>query len=546
MQRAEDYQNERLDHLGIVAGVCQELGLAQWLDALEPNQQRVVSYGTATVAMILNGLGFANRQLYLVPQFFENKPVAHLLGVGISADMLNDDCLGRTLDWLYKQDVTTVFAGIAHQARQRFGVKAQHLHVDTTSFSVSGAYETEQENEHVIAITYGYSRDHREDLKQWMLALATTHQGDIPLFLQPLSGNSSDKENLVNIIADLQAQLQREEPDEKPIYVADSGLYSAQNMGQLNQAGVRWVSWVPETSKEAKAAVIQDEQAWQSSADGTRSLVVLQKELTQGPERWIVVRSTDGIKRALLTARKQANKQLETWTKKVWHVSTKSFTCREDAQQAWEQSLKGLPEWLDVSVELKSQAIFEGRGRPARDAQPSGWRWNITPQVILNESKLLAYAQRKACFVIASNVVEEAEVSNDELISLYLEQGSVERGFRFLKDPLFLASSVFVKKPERIVALSLIMVLALLVYRLAEHRLREQLAATGQAIPNQVNKPTARPTMRWVFQCFEGIELLHIRTATTTQSLVLRLQPLHQKILSLLGPACQQFYFFSD
>ncbi|GHO71286.1 hypothetical protein KSC_101780 [Ktedonobacter sp. SOSP1-52] len=62
MQRAEDYQNERLDHLGIVAGVCQELGLAQWLDALEPNQQRVVSYGTSTVAMLLNGLGFANRQ----------------------------------------------------------------------------------------------------------------------------------------------------------------------------------------------------------------------------------------------------------------------------------------------------------------------------------------------------------------------------------------------------------------------------------------------------------------------------------------------------
>jgi hypothetical protein len=87
MQRAEDYQNERLDHLGLVAGVCQELGLAQWLDALEPNQQRVVSYGTATLAMILNGLGFANRQLSLVPQFFENKPVAHLLGADISADM---------------------------------------------------------------------------------------------------------------------------------------------------------------------------------------------------------------------------------------------------------------------------------------------------------------------------------------------------------------------------------------------------------------------------------------------------------------------------
>jgi transposase len=75
MHTAEDYRNERLDHLGIVAGVCKEIGLAQWLDALAPEQQRVVSYGTATVAMILNGLGFSNRQLYLVPQFFENKPV---------------------------------------------------------------------------------------------------------------------------------------------------------------------------------------------------------------------------------------------------------------------------------------------------------------------------------------------------------------------------------------------------------------------------------------------------------------------------------------
>ncbi|GHO44321.1 IS1634 family transposase [Ktedonospora formicarum] len=546
MQRAEDYQNERLDHLGIVAGVCQELGLAQWLDALEPNQQRAVSYGTSTVAMILNGLGFANRQLYLVPQFFENKPVAHLLGAGISADMLNDDCLGRTLDWLYEHDVTTVFAGIAHQARQRFGITAQHVHVDTTSFSVNGAYETEQEHEHVIAVTYGYSRDHREDLKQWMLALATTHQGDIPLFLQPLSGNRSDKESLIKVIADLHAQLQETEPEENPLYVADSGLYSAENMRQLNQTGVRWVSRVPETSKEAKAAVMQDEEAWQPSADGIRHLVVQHMDLPQGPERWIIVRSDAGIKRALQTARKQADKQLEMWSKKVWHVSTKAFACREDAQQAWEQSLKGLPQWLDASMELKSQAVFEGRGRPARNAQPSGVRWSVTPQVLLNESKLLAFAQRKACFVIASNVVDEAEISNDALINLYLEQGSVERGFRFLKDPLFLASSVFVKKPERIVALSLIMVLALLVYRLAEHRLREQLEATGQTIPNQVNKPTARPTMRWVFQCFEGVELLHIRTAATTQSLVLRLQPLHHQILSLLGPASQQFYFFSD
>src|SRR5438034_4307146 len=142
-----EYQTERLDHLGIVAGVCREAGIAEWLDERAGEQRRSVSMGTATVPMILNGLGFSNRLLYLVPQYFKNKPVEHLLGEGITADMLNDDCLGRTLDWLYEHDVTTLFAGIALQARQRLGVKAQQLHIDTTSFSVSGDYQAKAEED---------------------------------------------------------------------------------------------------------------------------------------------------------------------------------------------------------------------------------------------------------------------------------------------------------------------------------------------------------------------------------------------------------------
>ncbi len=111
MESTNQYTNERLDHLGIVAGVCQEIGLAAWLDAQDPGNRQQVSVGTATVAMILNGLGFSNRQLYLVPQYFANKPVEHLLGAGISAEMLNDDCLGRTLDWLYAHDPTKLNQG---------------------------------------------------------------------------------------------------------------------------------------------------------------------------------------------------------------------------------------------------------------------------------------------------------------------------------------------------------------------------------------------------------------------------------------------------
>src|SRR2546428_151355 len=162
MEGTEEYVTERLDHLGIVAGVCQEIGLADWLDAQESGSRQQVSVGTATVAMILNGLGFSNRQLYLVSQFFANKPVEHLLGPGITAEMLNDDCLGRTLDWLYAHDLTKLFAGLARRARRIFGVKAEQMHVDTTSFAVSGESSTEADEASdaqaaVIAITSGYS-----------------------------------------------------------------------------------------------------------------------------------------------------------------------------------------------------------------------------------------------------------------------------------------------------------------------------------------------------------------------------------------------------
>jgi transposase len=221
----EEIASARLDHLGIVAGLCREIGLAEYLDARDEHTHERVSVGTATVAMLLNGLGFAHRRMYLVSQFFKTKPVAHLLGAGIAADDLNDECLGRTLDWLYAHDPTTLFVGIAAQARRRLGLRAKELHVDTTSFAVSGEYASAEDGDvdaQAIALTYGYSRDHRADLKQWMLALATSGEGALPVFLRPLDGNASDQRELVQTIEAL-VPHRREAGDEPGIYVADGG-----------------------------------------------------------------------------------------------------------------------------------------------------------------------------------------------------------------------------------------------------------------------------------------------------------------------------------
>jgi transposase len=543
-----EYQTERLDHLGIVAGVCQEAGIAEWLDKQAGEDRRSVSVGKATVAMILNGLGFSNRQLYLVPQYFENKPVEHLLGEGITADMLNDDCLGRTLDWLYEHDVTTLFAGLALQARHRFGIAAQHLHIDTTSFSVNGDYASQDEGDPVpVAITYGYSRDHREDLKQWMLALATTHDGDVPIFLRPLDGNSSDKEHLSAAVKAVMTQLREQVPEEQEqrIAIFDSGGYSEANMQSYNDAKICWISRVPETSTAAKAALQDVEEQWHPLSDGSGDYVVRTMELPQGKERWVIVRTHAQLQAGQQQMEKQVKKTQQAWEKRLWHLSKQAFGCETDAQHAWDKALKGKPSWLMATFTLKAQKQYQQRSRPKKEVTPDQTVWYLVPKLEVNQHEVAVLARKKAAFIVATNILDEQRLAPEQVISTYKEQGGVERGFRFLKDPLFLASSVFVKKPERVIALSFVMVLCLLVYRLAEHLLRRQLEATAQTLPNQINKPTNRPTMRWIFQCFEGIDLLHIRSASSFHTQVLGLRTLHQQVLRLLGPVYSQFYFFS-
>jgi transposase len=496
--------------------------------------------------MVLNGLGFSNRQLYLVSQFFDDKPVEHLLGPGLSAADLNDDCLGRTLDWLYAHDVTTLFAGLALRARRTFGVPVTQLHADTTSFAVSGDYQPVEGDldAQAIAVTYGYSRDHREDLKQWMLALVTSGEG-IPQFLKPLNGNASDKTTLLHVITELTGQLHAS-GEAAGVYVADSGLYSEANMRALQEAGVQWVSRVPETSRLSQAMVREEPDAWRQSDDGQVSWWGRTLELPQGQERWLVVRSRQGEQRARATLQRQAAREQTQWEKRWWHLSHRAFACAPDARAALERERQAMPPWLVVQTAVSAVPKYGHRGRPRRGAPPVEQEWHVQAEMHLDADELEREVRRKAAFLVATNVLDAATLPDLTLIQTYKAQSAVERGFAFLKDPLFLASSVFVKKPQRIMALAFLMVLCLLVYRLAELRVRERLAAVQATVPDQLRRPTTRPTMRWLFQCFEGIDLVHMTLPDgTCVTQVLRLSALHRQVLRLLGPAYEKGYFAS-
>lgn len=427
MQAAESYVNERLDHLGIVAGVCEEIGLASWLDKQDPTNRKPDECG--------NGHDGDD------PQWAGMEPPPTVAGAAVFCRASRSsicwakgsrrtcesvDCLGRTLDWLYAHDPTALFAGIAHRARQVFGVQAKQIHVDTTSFAVNGVYAhagqgsniptTEAEassNPALIAITYGYSRDHREDLKQWMLALATTHEGDIPLFLQPLSGNTSDK---VSLLASIQSIVQhlRESGEAAGIDVADNGVYSEANMRTLNQARVKWISRVSETGTEAKATLGRTDENWQRNADGSVQWVSQILTLPQGQERWVIVTSTASQLRAQANLQRQVQRGQEQWEKKAWHLGTRRFACQADAASAWEREKKGCPVWLDLEANLVFHTHHASPGRPRKGEKPAlKEAWQIVVTATVNQERVAQEAFRKACWIIGTNILDAQEISDE-------------------------------------------------------------------------------------------------------------------------------------
>jgi transposase len=224
-------------------------------------------------------------------------------------------------------------------------------------------------------------------------------------------------------------------------------------------------------------------------------------------------------------------------------LSGQTFNCVEDAEAALEEVQK---KWKYQRAEAQAipQTRYPGPGRPVEGATPDVVGYQLEGVLVRSEEALEQARRSLGRFILATNELDPERLSPGAMLSQYKAQAvSVERGFLFLKDPLFFADSLFLKNPGRIMALIMIMVLALLVYALAERKLRLQLAETGETVPNQVGKPIQTPTMRWIFQVFEGIDLLIVsQNGQEVSRQVLNLKQEHLTVLRLLGPPVANCY----
>jgi transposase len=488
--------------------------------------------------MVLNVLGFASSALYLTPQFFANKPVDLLICEGLQAEDLNDDSLGRALDRLYETGVTEVFAGVAAHALQIYGIQHHFVHLDSTSVSLQGEYATASEDPRTVQITYGYSKDQRPDLKQAVVALICTYRSAIPVWLETLSGNSADKTSFPKTIQAYVTQLQS---SERPCFITDSALYSADNLTALS--AVSWITRVPETIQEARDLLQRLEPtAMQPSVlDGYRYCEVT-SQYGGVPQRWLVVFSEQAYAREATTFQQQVGRYQGQAQKQLWHLSHREFATQEAARLAVTAMEKPW-RFHRAEVQLAPVAHYGRRGRPRAEQTPQQVRWRVVGRVVEEPEAIAAALKSKGKFIVATNEGDVERLPAETMLSAYKAQGSsVERGFRFLKDPRFFADSLFLKRPERLMALLMVMGVALLVYALAEHTVRTELLHGRKSLPDQRGKPTQQPTMRWIFQLFEGIDILWLQQPAGVQRLILNLKPVHRQILNLLGPEVRKCY----
>lgn len=534
-------ESQNLDHLGLVSGMCDEIGLVDAIDNAcgQQAKNKHLTYGECVKCMILNGLGFVGRTLYLYSEYFENKPTDLLIRPSVKYQHIDDNALGRTLDKLFQVGVTELYTKIALAVVKRLGIQVSSLHLDSTSFHLDGEYDSLLGQEEArIQIVPGYSRDHRPDLNQVVLQLITSNQGNIPLFMQAASGNSSDKSAFAEIVQQHLASFQAAVNNR--YLVGDSALYTPTSLTAVVKANGLFVTRVPMQINEAKDLICQTSRSeMRPIGEG----YFAKEEISSYggiDQRWIVIFSEAAYQRECKTLDKNFQKGSDKEIKAFLKLSGEVFSCPHDAEKHLKKFIKESKYTDACGTEIIEVKKHSTTGRPKKGVAPSTVGYQILGKIVPSSEKKLALEKTKGFFILSTNDLNKQQFPAVEVLKTYKSQQSVERGFRFLKSPDFLVSSFFLKKPERIEALLMVMTLCLLVYSALEYKVRQKLRENGEHFLDQLGKPSQNPTTRWVFFCFLG---LHIVILNGARRQVTNLKERHRTILHCLGPPYQKFYY---
>jgi transposase len=512
-----------VQHLPIVKAYADKIGVVEVINQLVPTEMGI-DPGTIVLGMILDTLS-GRSPLYRLEEFFAHQDTALLLGQAIAPDAFNDDTVGRVLERLYNVGTMKIFTACAVRADQAYGLDKQSVHFDTTSISVYGDYlppegSPDQQAPAVpFTITHGYSKDKRPDLKQFVFSTLCVDRA-VPLWGKPEDGNASDttvNNTLLSTIATFLGQ--HGVAPGAYIYVADAALVTEDNLAALG--ATLFITRLPATSNEGGRLIAEAvaHNTWEAVGVLARTKPTKHRPATayrvsEGEvrlygttSRAVVVHSSAQDKRRQQRLARDIQTAASTLHTTVRTAEQQEYFCRADAAAAAAQ-LRAVPtpyHLLDVTVE--ERPVY-GRGRPsAHTPRPvKALRYRLKTTIRPHTERISRMEEEAGCFVLLTNGPTAGDMAHSarEILTVYKEQHGTEQNDGFLKDPV-IVNSLFLKKPERIEALGLVLLLALLLWRLMERQMRAHVERTGRPLTGWDKKPTERPTAFMMMTTFAGV-----------------------------------------
>jgi len=428
------------------------------------------------------------------------------------------------------------------------------VHFDTTSVSVYGEYlppEDQQEQEVPFTITHGYSKDKRPDLKQFVLATLCVDRA-VPLWGKPEDGNASDKTVNNTLLSDIATFLaQHGVAPGAYIYVADAALVTEANLAALGDT--RFITRLPATYNECERIIAEavahntwDDLGVIAHTKPTQHRPATSYKAYEGavtlygtPYRAVVLHSSAQDKRRQKRLERASQASYSTVQTAARTAEQQEYFCRADADAAAAKlrSMSAAYHLIDVAVEERP---LYGRGRPSshKPRAVQAMRYRLKTSIRAHTERIARMEEEAGCFVLLTNVPPTGDLAHSagDILKVYKDQHGTEQNYGFLKDPV-IVNSLFLKKPERIEALGLVLLLALLIWRLMERAMRTYVDTTSTPLMGWDKKATERPTSFMMVTKFAGVLVLklgHHRQLARPLSVV------QQQYLTALdvSPAC--------
>jgi transposase len=516
----EAYQ---VQHLPLVKAYADKIGLVEVINQVVPTEMDV-DPGTIVLGMILDTLS-GRSPLYRLEEFFTHQDTALLLGKAVAPEVFNDDTVGRVLERLYDVGTMKIFTACAVRADQVYGLDKRYVHFDTTSISVYGDYlppegqPGQQEQAVPFTITHGYSKDKRPDLKQFVFSTLCVDRA-VPLWGKPEDGNASDKTVNNTVLSDIATFLAKHGVAPGAyIYVADAALVTEDNLAALGDT--LFISRLPATYNECGRLITEAvaHNTWEdvgvlAHTKPTKHRPVTSYKAYEGevtlygtPYRAVVVHSSAQDKRRQQRLARDIQTSSSTMQTTARAAEQQEYFCRADADAAAARlrAVSAAYHRLEVAVE---ERLVYGRGRPsAHKPRPiTARRYRLKTAISPQTERMARMEEEAGCFVLLTNVPTAGELAHSarDILTVYKEQHGTEQNYGFLKDPV-IVNSLFLKKPERIEALGLILLLALLLWRLMERTMRTYVDTTRTPLPGWDKKATERPTAFMMITKFAGV-----------------------------------------